>query len=151
MSVYSREDDASPEVQMQIPLTQGQQALVHGSAYEWASQFKWHARWSANTRSYYAARKIATGQLNPRQRIMQMHNAIYEEFVGPVPEGFTVDHINRDSLNNDHVGNLRLATRTEQSQNRGTQTNNTSGFPGVYWHNGQHKWCAHIGVQGQQI
>ena len=42
----------------------------------------------------------------------------------------TIDHIDRDPGNN-QFENLRLASRREQSQNRGKQKNNTSGYIGV--------------------
>jgi hypothetical protein len=42
-----------------------------------------------------------------------MHNFIF----GEVPEGYTVDHIDRNGLNN-QKSNLRLATKSEQERNK---------------------------------
>jgi hypothetical protein len=129
----------------EILLTQGQVALVHENVYEWVSQFKWYASWSSDTQSFYAMRDPSKGQHLP------MQTAVYAEFVGPVQAGYTVDHIDGDTLNNDHTSNLRLATASQQVQNRGLQANNTSGFKGVVWHSHAQKWWARIKIHGRVI
>ena len=45
------------------------------------------------------------------------HRRIWELTNGPISEGMTVDHINRNSLDN-RIENLRLATKTLQIRNR---------------------------------
>lgn len=47
--------------------------------------------------------------------------------------GAEVDHRDTDPLNN-AIGNLRLATSTEQKQNKKVQSNNRSGLKGAYFH-----------------
>lgn len=42
----------------EIPLTQGQVAIVSDEDYEDLSQFKWFAYYSTFTRSFYAKRKV---------------------------------------------------------------------------------------------
>ena len=79
-----------------------------------------------------------------------MQNAIWEREVGPIPDGFTVDHINKDRLDN-RLENLRLATRSQQNQNKGLQKNNTSGFKGVSWSKQTNKYRAQIMVNKQSI
>jgi hypothetical protein len=59
------------------------------------------------------------------------------------PPGLTVDHIDRDPLNN-LESNLRLATKQEQLHNQGLRRNNTSGFKGVSWIGGRQRWGAQI-------
>ena len=54
-----------------------------------------------------------------------------------------IDHIDGDPAAN-RIKNLREATAAENGQNRGKQCNNTSGFKGVVWHRGGHKWMAQI-------
>ena len=39
---------------------------------------------------------------------------------------------------------MRLATRSQNNQNRTTNSNNTSGYKGVSWNKGAGKWAAYI-------
>lgn len=56
-----------------------------------------------------------------------------------------LDHINENKADNRLV-NLRLATNTQNTCNRGKNINNTSGFKGVSWHKRVGRWQAQIGV-----
>lgn len=58
-----------------------------------------------------------------------------------------LDHINGVRHDN-RIVNLRLATRSEQCQNKKISTKNTSGFVGVSWHSTKLKWTAHIKLNG---
>jgi hypothetical protein len=57
-----------------------------------------------------------------------------------------IDHRDGNPANN-RWSNLRCATRSENSHNRGLQRNNTSGFKGVSLHKG--KWRAQIRKDGR--
>ena len=61
-----------------------------------------------------------------------------------------VDHIDRNRLNN-NLNNLRWATYSENNMNKGLQTNNTSGYPGVRWHARDKKWVAQIKIDKHQL
>lgn len=54
-----------------------------------------------------------------------------------------LDHIDRDKTNN-RVQNLRPATHKQNSENKGIQANNTSGYKGVSWSKQRSKWVAVI-------
>jgi HNH endonuclease/AP2 domain len=58
-----------------------------------------------------------------------------------------MDHINRDSLD-DRWENLRVACRSENALNRGIQSNNTSGVPGVHWDESRKKWYVQVKKHG---
>ena len=57
----------------------------------------------------------------------------------------TVDHIDKDKTNN-NVQNLRWATRSEQVQNQGKRSDNTSGYKGVCYHKQTKKYQARIRI-----
>lgn len=53
---------------------------------------------------------------NYNKRVM-IHRVVAECWLGPCPDGYEVDHIDRNSHNNDYH-NLRYVTRSEQMKNR---------------------------------
>ncbi len=61
------------------------------------------------------------------------------------PGVMTVDHIDRNTLNN-NVANLALATWREQGFNQKRRRDNTSGARGVSWSKNGCCWTAQIGV-----
>ena len=58
-----------------------------------------------------------------------------------------LDHIDRNKLNNDPL-NLRSATTSQNAMNRGTNSKNTSGAKGVWWHKASCKWISCIRFNG---
>ena len=63
-------------------------------------------------------------------------------------DGLTVDHIDRDKLNNRRT-NLRIATQKVNAQNRSSRRISSSRFRGVSWHQGRRQWRAFVGVDGR--
>jgi hypothetical protein len=61
---------------------------------------------------------------------------------GQWPSG-KLDHKDRNRSNN-RIDNLREATNSQNQANRAKQRNNTSGYKGVYWIEGQQKWLAKL-------
>jgi len=61
-----------------------------------------------------------------------------------------IDHINEIKDDN-RIVNLRVATNLENQHNVSSlQTNNTSGFRGVFWRKNRKKWKAIIYLNGKQ-
>lgn len=129
----------------EIPLTQGQVALVDDEDYAYLSQFKWYARW--NARAYYASRQVPA-QGSSRQRTLNLHNVVWERHFGEIPHGMTVDHHNVDSLDN-RISNLRLATRSQQNRNQKVRKDSSTGFRGVTWYERYGQYAARIRVHGK--
>lgn len=73
------------------------------------------------------------------------HRVAWFLYYGEWPNLF-VDHINGNPSDN-RITNLRLATCTENQQNRGKSKNNTTGFKGVSRH--RDGWQALISVSGK--
>ena len=71
-------------------------------------------------------------------------------FIMNCPEGKVVDHINRDKLDNRKC-NLRICSQSQNSMNKCKQSNNTSGYTGVYWDKKSSKWQSKIKINGKSI
>ncbi len=71
-------------------------------------------RQSHNSKTEYW---VATVPIEGRNRKIFIHKVVAECWLGKKPEGYEVDHIDRNSLNN-HWTNLRYVTRSQQMLNR---------------------------------
>lgn len=66
------------------------------------------------------------------------------------PKGLQIDHIDGNPCNN-QMSNLRVCTHSQNIQNRGKLSTNTSGYKGVSWHKRDKIWRAQIAVNGRYI
>ena len=82
------------------------------SVNEFLQQFPW----KLNQNGYLACKTRAFDPSGP-QKWVYYHNLVWECENGPIPEGLTVDHIDRCRTNNS-IENLRLATLTQQHINK---------------------------------
>lgn len=127
----------------EIELTQGKVTQVPDELFEHLTAM---GSWHFNNNGY-AVRNIC--QPNGRYRAVYMHRVIWELLNGPIPEGFTIDHRDRNGLNN-LLSNLRPATRSQQQANRGKQ-NNKTGLIGVgYCPRNRRKYVAYAQIDGKQ-
>ncbi len=124
-----------------IPLTQGKFAIVDDDMFEYLNQWKWCAE-KTTYDTYIALRAI---HLNNKTKKIRMHRVI----IGNI-KGGEVDHINHNTLDNRKC-NLRLCTRSQNSQNRNKQRNCTSQYKGVCWHKRRRKWIVQIKTKKKQI
>ena len=69
---------------------------------------------SHNSRNEYWCLNV---NIKGRIRKVYIHKVVAECWLGAKPEGYEIDHIDRNSLNNDWT-NLRYVTRSEQMLNR---------------------------------
>lgn len=114
---------------MLINLTQNKKTIIDDEDISLVSGQNWHAVF-CNKKDFYAARTVN------RKRIW-LHRVITS-----CPTGFFVDHINGNTLDNRRC-NLRICTKTQNSQNQHTSLNK---YKGVHWHKRVKKYCASIRV-----
>jgi hypothetical protein len=82
----------------------------------------------------------ARGRLPGSLKMVYMHRVLMD-----VPDGFEVDHVDGDGLNNRRV-NLRLCVRGQNIANQKARTNKKlSKFKGVCWTEKNGKWQVHAG------
>lgn len=123
----------------QIPLTQGQFALVDDKDFEYLNQFKWQALKDKVT--YYAVRSVT---LNKKQYPVLMHRVILE-IADPKMQG---DHMDHNGLNNQRY-NLRIVTRKQNIRNSTGNKKSASIYKGVTYIKSSKKWCAQISINGK--
>ena len=121
-----------------VPLTKGYEAIIDATDVPLVDAWNWTT--IVGRSNVYGFRNYWKDKIKRR---VYLHRAIVGEL-----DGFQVDHINRNGLDNRRV-NLRLATRSQNQHNRVASSNNTSGFKGVTWHNGAQKWQAQIAFSGR--
>ncbi len=125
----------------QIPLTQGQTALVDDEDFEWLSQWKWCAQYVPSTANYYAIRNGLDE--NGACKRLYMHRLILA-----AQSSQEVDHINHRTTDNRHA-NLRLCSRSQNQGNQEKQRcDKSSCFKGVSWCKHNQKWRATIKCHG---
>ncbi len=120
-----------------VPLTRGLEAVIDAQDAIIAGSHKWHAAKRGAT--YYAARSVAKN--GGKRAIIYLHR----EILGDAADGFYVDHIDGNGLNNVRA-NLRAATHKQNCRNARVKKSNTSGFRGVYYSKRDRNWVAQITV-----
>ena len=70
---------------------------------------------------------------NGREKTYKIHVLVGNAFIGLRTGELTFDHLDRDKLNN-RADNIRLATKSEQNENRAMYKSNTSGFENISYY-----------------
>jgi hypothetical protein len=115
-------------------------ALIDATDAAWASQWRWHLDPSG-----YALRNEWTD--GRRCRGIRLHREIMG--LPREDDGRTVDHIDRDRLNN-RKENLRIVTYAENGQNVTPSAGCSSVYRGVCWIKARRKWSAYVTVKGKR-
>jgi len=82
-------------------------------------------------------------------KIYQAHRVVWLWVHERWPEN-DIDHLDGDKTNN-CIDNLADKTPLENNKNRAFNTNNTSGYKGVFWNKERQKWRAQIFADGRQF
>ena len=89
-----------------------------------------------------------------KSRCTPIHRIIWKIINGKIPQGFVVDHIDGNSLNN-NISNLRIISRAENRRNSKKPKGNTSGVVGVGLHtnkkNNSYWYAKCYGLDGKVI
>lgn len=117
------------EDRLEVELTRGRRMIADKEDLEFIQQNTITASATSRT-GLYAITCIGN-------RRHYVHNFIMNH----QPTELTIDHINRNGLDNRRQ-NLRIATKREQTLNRGVNSNNTSGVTGVAWDSYLKRWVA---------
>jgi len=79
------------------------------------------------------------------RKTKKIHQLLAEHFLKDWNPNKLVDHINGIKDDN-RLRNLRMVTHSQNSMNRKTHKNNTSGYKGVYWDKQNKKWRVQINI-----
>lgn len=127
-------------------LNHGRVALVDDEDFD-LSQFNWSC--SLDKGRLYARRNSRSSSGKVKRFLL--HRVIFSRVLGRELKAHEcVDHINRDTLDNRRQ-NLRLATKKQNSRNRGLSRNNTSGYKGVSFNKRDKVYAAKIRVDNKLI
>ena len=123
---------ADDSIVKQIPLSQGQFALVDAENYDFLITKNWYA-WDNRRGGFYARHSIIGGEK------IYMHRLIMD-----ASKGIYIDHINGNGLDNRRC-NLRICTNAENHRNSKKYSSGFySKYKGVTWSKRQKTWKAQI-------
>ncbi|MBN2020310.1 MAG: HNH endonuclease [Sedimentisphaerales bacterium] len=124
-----------------IHLTEGYYSKVDQRDFYDLNKYEWLLQ--ENNGCLHAVRFNNFTDTHPR--ILAMHRVIMN-----APKGKLVDHRNRDGLDN-RSDNLRLATHSQNCQNRRKQKNASSKYLGVSYRKSDVRWIVRIMLNGENI
>jgi hypothetical protein len=127
----------------EIPLTQGNVAIVDDAVVALLMQNRWIAARDHRRQQWYAQANVY------RQDGVRTTISMHRLLMGN-PPGKMVDHRNGNGLDNRRQ-NLRVSTPSENSRNMLNCKSHSSRFKGVSWHSGKQKWTAQIMVDRRLI
>jgi len=124
-----------------VTLTKGYVAIIDADDVERVQPFSWRAL-VVHT-NVYGYRSLERSHIN--RKGMLLHRLIMN-----APNGFDVDHINCNSLDN-RKSNMRICTHSENLCNQRTRKGTASPLKGVSFAKCKTRWRARIVIQGVEI
>ena len=130
---------------VEITLSKGLRAMVDDEDAEHLQGRNWFAKRNRQNGSFYA--QANDGKLPDGRKVtLLMHRILLD-----APIELDVDHINHDTLDN-RRSNLRLATRSENLQNRREITvKSRSGVRNVWWDSRACRFVVYLCLQGRKV
>jgi hypothetical protein len=84
-----------------------------------------------------------------RKKPFRMHNVIAQRFLGECPDGYCVDHINFDGLDN-RRSNIRYLKKEDNCKRRSKYNNNSSGVTGLNYCKRDDFWILRQTIAGKR-
>lgn len=142
-------DDAETSAvnEVLVPLTKGKCAIIDEDMMDKISKLKWQVRdpgINVSNRTLYAVHNYS---MNGEKKAIRMHRMIYELKTGENINGWIIDHINHNGLDN-RICNLRAV---HHHQNIANQKRIQHGYKGVRWNKSNANWNAYIKVNYTRI
>lgn len=132
------------KAELWIPLSNGMFTVIDLVDYEKISGRKWHALHGWRNKTWYAQCNLYDADTKAES------SCALHRFLMNAASGEMVDHKDGDGLNN-RRDNLRIATRSQNSQNSTKRKNCSSQFKGVCWYPPTRKWVGQLRVAGKRI
>ena len=121
-----------------IYTSKGEEILVDTESFNNISKVR-NICWCINNSGYVVGRDCENSE------VVYMHDIIMQP---NLKNGEMVDHIYGERFDN-RTSKLRIASRTQNNQNKKTRSDNTSSVTGVYWSDNRSKWYAQITISGK--
>lgn len=118
-----------------IPLTRGQSALVDDEDFEELLKYSWQAN------KFFRVSRRTPGKRCDKRHYISMHRYI----MGVSDPKVQIDHIDGNPLNNQR-NNLRIATNSQNQQNRRKHLKCSSKYKGVSLDKRRGKWSSYIRI-----
>ncbi|KAB5497799.1 HNH endonuclease [Serratia sp. RJAL6] len=118
-----------------------------------AASTRWHDRYCGKVAGYVVRppnAKTSYISLKYGNKKRSAHRVIYEMHHGKLPDGYVIDHIDGNGLNN-QIDNLRAVPQSVNLKNMPARKDNSAGCTGVFWCARIKRWQSHICIEGMQL
>lgn len=127
---------------MLLELSDGHKAIVDPNVIDHLKKYTWTTKKQHN--AVYAVRNQSMKEaVNGRRKTIYMHREVMQYLGIELPEGYIVDHINKDGLDN-RRSNLRVIDKSQNAYNSRKRTTK-SGYIGVHYDKRAGLWIAKLG------
>lgn len=107
---------------------------------ELISNYRWWMVKNRSSKTYYVYGQRCEEKVS-------LHQLIAREIYGECPLGMSVDHLNRNGLDN-RDENLKYKDSNDQAINKGVRSDNQYGITGVSYHKQADKWRTRLKYKG---
>lgn len=112
---------------------------------DWRTR-SWNTKWAGKVAG--GITQFGYWRIPIRGEAHQAHRLAWVYVNGSIPDGYCLDHINRDGIDN-RINNLRLATPQQNSANQRQNRNSKAPFKGITFQDGG--WAARIKIRDKSF